>query len=47
MHSVHSFCNSATYSFKTKIPEWYIKTATVMLKDTTIYKIGDYVSLVE
>lgn len=39
--------NPATYSFKTKIPEWYIKTATVMLKDTTIYKIGDYVSLVE
>ncbi len=38
--------NPATYSFKTKIPEWYIKTVTVMLKDTTIDKIGDYVSLV-
>ena len=39
--------NPATYSFKTKIPEWYIKTATVMLKDTTTYKIGDYVSLLK
>lgn len=39
--------NPATYSFKTKIPEWYIKAVTVILKDNTICKIGDYVSLVE
>ena len=37
----------ATYSFKTKISEWYIKTVTVMLKDTMLDKMGDYVSLVE
>lgn len=36
-----------TYAFKTKIPEWYMKTVTVMLKDTTSDKIGDYISLVE
>ena len=39
--------NPATYSFREDIPKWYIETASVMLKDTTIDKIGDYVALAE
>lgn len=39
--------NLATYSFRNNIPDWYLKTVSVVLRDIAIDKIGDYVTLVE
>lgn len=45
--NVFTIRNLATYSFRNNIPDWYLKTASVVLKDIAIDKIGDYVTLVE
>ena len=35
------------FSFKGEIPEWYLKTVSVVIRDMSIKDIGDYVSLVQ
>ncbi len=45
--NIFSIGNPSTYSFRDRIPEWYFKTASVLLKDISIDKIGNYVTLVE
>lgn len=47
MGNIFTVGNPVHYSFKDRIPEWYLKTVSVMVKDTTINKIGEYVTLVK
>ena len=45
--NVFTVVNLATYLFSDNIPDCYLKTASVVLKDIAIDKIADYVTLVE
>ena len=45
--NIFTIGNPVHYKFKDNIPEWYFETSHVMLKDTTVDKIGEYITLVQ
>lgn len=45
--NIFTIGNPVHYTFKDNIPEWYFETSHVTLKDTTVDKIGEYITLVQ
>lgn len=39
--------NAVHFSFRNEIPEWYLKTVSVVLKNITISELGEYVHFIK